>query len=151
MPEEKLYYWPLVPREMLEDAKENRDMNAGHALGGVGAEMPATGILADKQPATHRQAYAGTHTHSIRHQGKSRVFFHSIFQLAAFEVLCKHQLMKVKAHRVIILQGTKGAQFLFYGQKSERLKALLSINSSAFKCTVISYSTFPGELAPCSS
>ena len=64
MPEEKLYYWPLVPREMLEDAKENRDMNAGHALGGVGAEMPATGILADKQPATHRQAYAGTHTAS---------------------------------------------------------------------------------------
>lgn len=99
MSEEKLYYWLLVLREMLEHAKENRDMNASHALGGVGAETPATGIPADKQPAAHRRAHAGTHTRSIRHQGESGVFFHSICQLAALEVLCKHQLMKVKAHR----------------------------------------------------
>lgn len=33
----------------------------------------------------------------------------------------------------------------------ERLKVLLSINTSTFKCTVISYSTLPGELTPCSS
>lgn len=85
MSEEKLCYWPLVPRKMLEDAKENRDMNAGRALGGVGAETPTTGIPADKQPAAHRH----THTHT-QHQGKSEVFFHSICQLAAIEVLCKH-------------------------------------------------------------
>lgn len=61
MSEEKLYYWPLVPREMLEGAKENRDVNAGRALGGVGAATPATGIPADKQPAA---------ACSIRHWGK---------------------------------------------------------------------------------
>lgn len=83
MSEEKLYYWPLVPRKMLEDAKENRDVNAGRALGGVGAEPPAAGIPADKQPAVHGRAHT-------QHQGKSEVFFHGIRQLAASEVLCKH-------------------------------------------------------------
>lgn len=87
MTEEKLYHWPLVPREMLEDAKENGDMNAGCALGGVGAEPPAAGMPADEQPAEHTQAR--THTASGTRENPRVVvcffFFHSTCQLAALE------------------------------------------------------------------
>lgn len=104
---------------MLEDAKENRATNAGCALEGIGAESPTMGILADEELATRRHVRAYAHTHGIRHQGKSRVFFHGICQLAALGVLCKRQLMKVKAHRVTILQGTRRAPFPSYRQEVE--------------------------------
>ena len=92
MSEEEPYRWPFIPREMLGAAKANRDVKAGRALRGAGAEMPATGIPADKQPPARM--------HSVGHQGKSGVFFHGICHLAALEVLCKHQLMKELLERV---------------------------------------------------
>lgn len=73
MSEEKLYHCPLFPKEMLEDAKENRDMNAGCALGGVGAETLSTGIPADKQPAAHRRAHT-QHQAPRKIQGISTIF-----------------------------------------------------------------------------
>lgn len=125
---------------MLEAAKENRDMTAGHALRGVGAETPATGIPADKQAAAHRRAHTGTHTGSIRDQGKSGVFFHTMCQLAALEVLCIHQL---KGHRESSSCRVKEEHDSLSTSRKQRLKALLSIDTS--KCTVISYSTFSSK------
>lgn len=71
MSKEKLYYWPFIPSEILEDAKENRDMNAGCALEGIGAESPTTGILAEEEPAARR--HVRTHTHTW-HQAPGKIW-----------------------------------------------------------------------------
>lgn len=44
MPEYELYYWPFLPKEMLENAKEDRHQKTD--LRGVGAEMATVGDAA---------------------------------------------------------------------------------------------------------
>lgn len=97
--EYELCYWPFLPREMLENAKENR--HQAMISEGWGQRWPLWGT---------------------QRQGKPRECSPSIGQPAALEILGKIWLREEKAQLTVTLQGRRGAQSLFCGQKAEGLK-----------------------------